>query len=200
MGPCQGKMCGLTAADVCARLTGRDLNAVGTTTSRPPVVPVELGVLAAERVHHPVRRTPLHHWHEAAGATLARRRPVEAARELRRPRRAKSRAVRTAVGLIDVSTLGKIEVVGPDAAELLERVYLNRWADLKVGRSRYGAMCTEEGILFDDGVAARLGPDHFYLTATTGNADGGLPVAGAVADDLAAGRHGAQPDLGAWRP
>src|SRR5262249_38049149 len=81
-------------------------------------------------------------------------------------------AVRTGVGLIDVSTLGKIELVGPDAAELLERVYLNKWSDLKVGRARYGAMCTEEGILFADGGGVRPGPDRFYLTATTGNADG----------------------------
>src|SRR5205085_6436706 len=81
------------------------------------------------------------------------------------------RAVRTAAGLIDVSTLGKIEVIGPDAAELLERVYVNAWADLRVGRTRYGVMCTEEGIVFDDGVGARLGPEHFYLTATTGNAE-----------------------------
>src|SRR5262249_35905858 len=81
-------------------------------------------------------------------------------------------AVRTAVGLIDVSTLGKMDVVGPDAAELLERVYLNKWADLPIGRVRYCVMCNEDGILMDDGVGVRLGPDHFYLTATTGNAQG----------------------------
>jgi sarcosine oxidase subunit alpha len=168
MGPCQGKMCGQTAVEVCARATGRDLNATGTTTSRPPVVPVELGVLAAR--HQPLRRTPLHHWHEAAGARWLDaglwKRP-----ESYGDSAAEVRAVRTAAGLIDVSTLGKIELIGRDAAELLERVYLNKWSDLKVGRIRYGALCTEEGILFDDGVGARLGPDHFYLTATTGNAD-----------------------------
>src|SRR5262249_13469881 len=75
-------------------------------------------------------------------------------------------------GLIDVGTLGKIEVIGPDAAELLERVYVNQWADLAAGRARYGVMCTEEGIVYDDGVGARLGAEHFYLTATTGNAEG----------------------------
>jgi sarcosine oxidase subunit alpha len=170
MGPCQGKMCGQAAVEACARLTGRDLNTVGTTTSRPPAVPVELGVLAAERRHTPERRTPLHEWHQAAGARWLDaglwKRPEsygDPAREVR--------TVRTAAGLIDVGTLGKIEVVGPDAAELLERVYLNRWADLRVGRVRYGVMCNEDGIVFDDGVAARLGPEHFYLTATTGNAD-----------------------------
>jgi sarcosine oxidase subunit alpha len=169
MGPCQGKMCGPTAIALCARATGRDLNAVGSTTSRPPVVPVALYVLAAERRHHPVRRTPLHHWHAAHGACWLDaglwKRP-----ESYGDSAAEVRAVRTSVGLIDVSTLGKIEVLGPDAATLLERIYLNEWADLKVGRARYGVMCTEEGILFDDGVGARLGPEHFYLTATTGNA------------------------------
>jgi sarcosine oxidase subunit alpha len=170
MGPCQGKVCGLTAVEVCARATNRDAGTVGTTTSRPPVVPVELAVLAAGQ-HHPVRRTPLHHWHEAAGAHWLDaglwKRPEsygDPATEVR--------AVRTAVGLIDVSTLGKIELVGRDAAELLERIYLNKWADLRVGRVRYGAMCNEDGILFDDGVGARLGRECFYLTATTGNAEG----------------------------
>jgi sarcosine oxidase subunit alpha len=169
MGPCQGKICGQAAIEICAQATARDINATGATTSRPPVNPVELGVLAAGR-HHPVRRTPLHHWHESAGA-----RWLDAGL-WKRPESygdppAEARSVRTAVGLIDVSTLGKIELVGPDAAELLERVYLNRWADLKVGRARYGAMCTDEGILFDDGVGARLGPERFFLTATTGNAE-----------------------------
>src|SRR5262249_6619720 len=81
-------------------------------------------------------------------------------------------AVRNSVGLVDVSTLGKIEVVGRDAIELLDRVYVNKWSDLKVGRCRYGVMCNEDGILFDDGVCARLAADRFYLTATTGNAEG----------------------------
>jgi sarcosine oxidase subunit alpha len=170
MGPCQGKMCGQTVIALCARATGRDLNAVGATTSRPPAVPVEISVLAAERRHHSIRRTPLHHWHAAHGA-----RWMDAG-QWKRPESYgdpadEVRAVRSEVGLIDVSTLGKIEVIGPDATTLLERVYLNEWADLASGRARYGVMCTEEGILFDDGVGARLGSDHFYLTATTGNAE-----------------------------
>jgi sarcosine oxidase subunit alpha len=170
MGPCQGKVCGQTFSEVCALLTGREVNAVGTTTSRPPAVPVELEVLAAERRHQPVRRTPLHHWHQAAGACWLD------AGQWKRPESygdpaAEVQAVRTAAGLIDVSTLGKIEVRGPGAVELLERVYLNRWLDLLPGRARYGVMCTEEGIVFDDGVGACLGEEHFYLTATTGNAE-----------------------------
>jgi sarcosine oxidase subunit alpha len=170
MGPCQGKMCGQTFTEICARLTNQEVGVVGTTTSRPPTVPVELAVLAAGRRHEPVRRTPMHHWHQGAGV-----RWLDAG-QWKRPESygdpaAEVRAVRTAVGLIDVSTLGKFELVGPDAAELLERVYLNSWADLAVGRARYGVMCTEEGIVFDDGVGGRLARDHFYLTATTGNAD-----------------------------
>ncbi|HEX5272285.1 MAG TPA: glycine cleavage T C-terminal barrel domain-containing protein, partial [Gemmataceae bacterium] len=171
MGPCQGKVCGAKASELCARLTGRSVAAVGLTTARPPAVPVELAVLAAERRHHPVRRTPMHHWHDGHGA-----RWIDAG-QWKRPESygdpaAEVRAVRGAAGLIDVSTLGKIEVIGPDAAELLERVYINQWADLAAGRARYGVMCTEEGIVYDDGVGARVGPEHFYLTATTGNADG----------------------------
>lgn len=169
MGVCQGKMCTQNVRAICAQATGRDLDTVGTPTSRPPVVPVELCVLAAGQQHR-IRRTPMHHWHEAAGARWMDaglwKRPEsygDAVTEVR--------AVRTAAGLIDVSTLGKIELIGRDAVRLLERIYLNRWADLKVGRVRYGVMCTEEGILFDDGVAARRGPDHYYLTATTGNAE-----------------------------
>jgi sarcosine oxidase subunit alpha len=171
MGPCQGKMCGQNFSAACARLTGRDVGAVGTTTARPPAVSVELAVLAAERRHHPVRRTPMHHWHQANGARWTD------AGQWKRPENYGNpadevRAVRTGAGLIDVSTLGKIEVIGPDAAVLLERVYVNEWADLRTGRARYGVMCTEEGIVFDDGVGARLAPEHYYLTATTGNAEG----------------------------
>jgi sarcosine oxidase subunit alpha len=170
MGACQGKMCGLAASEACARFTGQPPGAVGTTTSRPPAVPVEMAVLAAERRHSPVRRTALHHWHAAHGACWLDaglwKRPESYGDPL-----AEVLAVRNGAGLIDVSTLGKIEVAGRDAAELLERIYLNRWADLKVGRVRYGVMCNEDGVLIDDGVAARLAPDRFYLTATTGNAD-----------------------------
>jgi sarcosine oxidase subunit alpha len=174
MGPCQGKMCGQTATEVTARLTGRAVTTVGTTTSRPPVVPVEMAVLAAERRHHVVRRTPMHHWHAARGARWMDAGLWKRPDSYGDPA-AEVRAVRTGVGLIDVSTLGKLDVIGPDAAELLERVYVNAWADLPVGRTRYGVMCTEEGIVFDDGVGARLGPEHFYLTATTGNAEGSPP-------------------------
>jgi sarcosine oxidase subunit alpha len=170
MGPCQGKVCSQAAIEACARATRRGVAQVGTTTARPPCVPVELCVLAADRHYHPVRRTPLHHWHEAARAQWLDAGQWKRAESYGDPAD-EVRAVRQRAGLIDVSTLGKIEVVGPDAGELLDRVYLNRWSDLKPGRARYGILCNEDGVLFDDGVGARLGPEHFYLTATTGNAE-----------------------------
>jgi sarcosine oxidase subunit alpha len=169
MGACQGKACTSAFREVCARLTGRDLTEVNAPTTRPPCVPVELAVLAGSQ-HQPERRTPLHHWHQEAGA-----RWLDAG-QWKRPEyyvdpAAEVRLVRSAAGLIDVSTLGKIDVIGPDAGELLDRVYVNRFANLPGGKARYGVMCNEDGILFDDGVAARLNRDHFFLTATTGNAD-----------------------------
>jgi sarcosine oxidase subunit alpha len=169
MGPCQGKVCTSAMREVCARATNRDLTEITAPTTRPPCIPVPLSLLAADR-RHPVRRTPLHYWHQEAGAKWLDaglwKRPEsygDAAAEVQ--------LVRTRAGIIDVSTLGKIDVIGPDAGELLDRVYVNHFADLLLGKSRYGVMCNEDGILFDDGISARLSRDHFFLTATTGNAE-----------------------------
>jgi len=169
MGPCQGKVCNSSFREVCARATGRDLADVSAPTTRPPCAPVELGVLAAGS-HQIVRRTPLHHWHEEAGAKWMD------AGQWKRPESygnpvEEVQAVRTSAGIIDVSTLGKIDVIGRDAGELLERVYVNHFADLLLGKARYGIMCDEGGIIFDDGVGARLSRDHYFLTATTGNSE-----------------------------
>jgi sarcosine oxidase subunit alpha len=169
MGPCQGKVCNSAFREVCARATDRDATEIGGPTSRPPCVPVELAVLAAGQCQV-VRRTPLHHWHEEIGAKWMD------AGQWKRPETygnpaAEVQAVRASAGIIDVSTLGKIDVIGPDAGELLERVYINHFADLLLGKARYGMMCNEDGFIFDDGVAARLSRDHFFLTTTTGNSD-----------------------------
>jgi len=169
MGPCQGKICTSAMREVCARTTNRDLADIGAPTTRPPCVPVTLSVLAADR-HHPVRRTPLHHWHQEAGAKWLDAGLWKRPESYSDPA-AEVQLVRTRAGIIDVSTLGKIDVIGPDAAELLERVYVNHFADLLLGKARYGVMCNEDGIIFDDGVGARLSRDHFFLTATTGNAE-----------------------------
>ncbi len=171
MGPCQGKMCQAAAVALCARHNGVSIAATGTTTARPPEQPVPLGVLAGKSVHfNVIRRTAMHDWHEAAGAKFldagAWKRP-----EHYGDPNAEYAAVRQRVGLVDVSTLGKIELRGKDVVKFLEFVYPNRFEKLAVGKLRYGVICDEAGILLDDGTIARLGPERFFLTTTTGNAD-----------------------------
>ncbi len=171
MGPCQGKMCQATAIALCARKNGRTIAETGTTTARPPEQPLPLGVLVGRAVRfNLVRRSPMHSWHANAGASFMD------AGAWKRPERYRNpdheyHAVRNRVGLVDVSTLGKIELRGPDVVEFLEFVYPNRFAKLKTGRVRYGVICDEAGILLDDGTIARLEDERFFLTATTGNAD-----------------------------
>ncbi len=175
MGPSQGKHSNMNAIRILARNRGEPCGAVGSTTVRPFYHPVALGVLAG-RGFSPIRRTPLHPRHEALGAvfTMAGNwlrpeyypQPGKSRAELIQE---EARAVRTAVGLIDVGTLGKLEVRGPDAAEFLERVYTGRFADMKIGSTRYALMVDESGVIVDDGVVARLGTELFYFTTTTGN-------------------------------
>jgi sarcosine oxidase subunit alpha len=178
MGPCQGKMCQLAGIGVCAHETGRTMGETGVTTSRPPNPSVSLGALAGPR-HHPVRRTPMHDAHDESGAVWMDM------GEWKRPRYYKGvscgserecvqdeyRAVRERVGLIDVSTLGKLDVQGRDAGKLLDKVYTNRFSDLKPGRVRYSVLCDEAGIMLDDGTISRLAEDRFFITTTTGNLD-----------------------------
>ena len=165
MGPCQGRLCHLGSIRLLARETGTDETAIGTTTARPPWAPVELGLLAG-RHYEPMKRSPLHHRHEEAGARMmwtgAWRRPFaygDPADEVR--------AVHDALGVIDVSTLGKIVIEGPDAGALLDRLYPNRFSDLAVGRIRYGVLTTDGGRIMDDGTVARIGEDLFYVTTTS---------------------------------
>ncbi|MBC8115178.1 MAG: FAD-dependent oxidoreductase, partial [Candidatus Saccharimonas sp.] len=171
MGPCQGKMCQAAAIAICARHNGQSIAETGVTTARPPEQPLPLGVLAGRTLHFSlVRRTPMHAWHEQAGARMGD------AGNWKRPQVYSSvtqeyEAVRQRAGLIDVSTLGKIELRGADVVKFLEFIYPNRFANLKVGRVRYGVICDDAGILLDDGTIARLGDDRFFLTTTTGNAD-----------------------------
>jgi sarcosine oxidase, subunit alpha len=169
MGPCQGKLCQLASTRLLARETDTDESAIGTTTARPPWTPVELGLLAGRHLE-PTKRSPLHRRHEQAGARFMW------TGQWRRPHSygdvaAEVRAVHESLGLIDVSTLGKILVEGPDAAELLERLYPNRFGDLKVGRIRYGVLTTDGGRIFDDGTVARLGDELYYVTTTSTGSD-----------------------------
>jgi sarcosine oxidase subunit alpha len=174
MGPSQGKHSNLNALRVLARARNLGLRDLAMTTSRPPYHPVPLKILAG-RGFHPLRRTPIDALHSAAGAVWM------PAGNWRRPeyyqRTGESRqagidaevwAVRNAVGLIDVGTLGKIEIYGAQAGEFLDRVYAGKYSDLRIGMTRYGLMLDESGVIIDDGVIARLAPDHYYFTTTTG--------------------------------
>jgi sarcosine oxidase subunit alpha len=176
MGPSQGKHSAMNALRILARARGVGMEQLGLTTARPMYHPVPLKLLAGRRFHVE-RRSPLDALHAAQGAVWMPagqwRRPEYYARpgESRTESiTAEVRAVRTGAGLIDVGTLGKIEIYGPDAALFLERVYAGRYADLRVGMTRYGLMLDESGVIIDDGVIARLRDDVFYFTTTTGGA------------------------------
>jgi sarcosine oxidase subunit alpha len=165
MGPCQGRLCHVPSIRVYARENESDPGTIGTTTARPPWGPVTLGVLAG-RPHEPAQRSSIHHRHKELGGRMmwtgTWRRPhsygdVEA----------EVQTVHGAVGLIDVSTLGKLLVIGPDAGEFLERLYPNRFGDMKAGRIRYAVLNTDAGRIMDDGTIARLSDDAYYVTTTS---------------------------------
>ena len=177
----QGKTSNVTGLALLADQARQPIELIGTTSYRPPYTPVAIGALAG---HHrgpqfrPVRLTPAHDRACEQGAIF-----VEAGPWLRAsyfPRAGESdwlqsvtrevNAVRSGVGICDVSTLGKIDLQGPDALEFLERLYANGWRTLPVGRSRYGLMLREDGIVMDDGTVSRLGDTHYFITTTTANA------------------------------
>lgn len=174
MGPCQGKMCQQAAIGICAQQTGQTIQETGRTTSRPPTSPVPLGVLAGPHLH-PVKRTPMHAKHDEIGCVWMDmgewKRPLYYGTPDSKKESVEQEywAVRQRVGLIDLSTLGKLDVVGRDAGKLLDKVYTNRFSDLRVGRARYGVICDEAGIILDDGTVSRLAADHYFITTTTGN-------------------------------
>lgn len=176
MGPSQGKHSNMNALRILARLTGKEPQQVGTTTARPFFHPVPMSLLGG-RGFNPERHTPMRSRHETLGAKWMPagvwQRP-EYYRVANRDRLScihqEASAVRRGVGIIDVGTLGKLEVIGPQAAEFLERVYISKYAGLKVGMTRYAVMCDEAGVVIDDGVVARLAEDHFYFTTTTSGA------------------------------
>lgn len=166
MGPCQGKMCHHTSVELCAAMTGQTIAATGTTTTRPPAAPVSFGLLAGQP-HAVTRRTPCHHRHDDSHATWmdmgAWKRPLVYSSV-----EAECKAVHERVGVIDVGTLGKLDVKGRDAAAYLEWIHPNRVANLKPGRIRYRVMLDDAGIIVDDGTIARLADDHFFVTTGTG--------------------------------
>jgi sarcosine oxidase, subunit alpha len=167
MGPCQGKACMLSSQRLCGVATGRTLAETRPTTARPPWTPVELGTLAGTRPT-PRKQTSIHELHADAGAEFMWAGEWRRAHHYRSPEEEVD-AVRHRVGLIDVSSLGKFRVAGPDAIELLERLYPNRFDDLDVWKIRYGVMLNDEGVIVDDGAVVRVTPDEFFVTVTTGN-------------------------------
>ncbi len=182
MGTDQGRTSNVNGLALLAHARGATIPETGHTTYRPPYAPVTLGLLAGEETGPhlaPVRETPMHDWHAAATRGVDRAmRPVGLwLRPHSYPRRGETpveaswreaRHVREAVGIVDVSTLGKIELAGDDTAEFLERMYVNRWRSLRVGRSRYGLMLREDGHVLDDGTTTRLDERRYYMTTTTG--------------------------------
>ena len=176
----QGKTANVNGLAIVARALGCSIPEVGTTVFRPNYTPVSFGAVAGAHVGElfdPVRHTPMHAWHVEAGAAFENvgqwKRPWYYPREGESMAEAIAReqlATRRGVGILDASTLGKIDVQGPDARELLNRVYTNAWTKLAPGRCRYGLMCTEDGMVFDDGVTACLAEHHFHMTTTSGGA------------------------------
>ena len=176
----QGRTSGVLTLGLLAELTGVDLDAVAPTASRPPFVPVSFSTLAGRdrgELSDPVRRTPMHAWHERSGAVFEDvgqwKRPwyyPRAGESMDEAVLRECRAAREGVGVMDASTLGKIDVQGPDAVTLLNRLYTGDFSKLKPGRCKYGVLCKADGMVFDDGVHMRLADDRFLVTTTTGNA------------------------------
>ncbi|MGE4611312.1 MAG: sarcosine oxidase subunit alpha family protein [Paracoccaceae bacterium] len=177
----QGKLSNMGALAVMAELTGQTIPQTGTTIFRPPYTPVQLGALGAGgagKGFAPERFTASHDWAVAKGASMIEvglwHRPAWYAQENESHWRASCdrevKLVREAVGICDVSTLGKIDIQGPDAGAFLDRVYTNTFSTLKIGKVRYGLMLREDGIVLDDGTTARLGENHYIMTTTTGAA------------------------------
>ncbi|MGW1065755.1 sarcosine oxidase subunit delta family protein [Streptomyces aureus] len=176
----QGKTSGALAGGVVAELLGVDVSVLGTTTFRPPYTPVSFAALAGRdrgALSDPVRTTAFHEWHVAHGALFENvgqwKRPWYYPRDGEDREAAVLRecaAARDGVALMDASTLGKIDVQGPDASVFLDRLYTNMMSTLKVGMIRYGVMCRPDGMVFDDGTVIRLAQNHFLVTTTTGNA------------------------------
>ena len=180
MGTDQGKSSNIVGLALLAEQLHRPIPQVGTTTFRPPYTPVTLGAVPGEeagRHVEPTRYSAMHDWHVEHGARFVNAglwtRPHSYPRMGETPDDAanrEARNVRKNVGLVDVSTLGKIELQGRDVAEFLNRVYINRWDTLAVGRCRYGAMLRDDGMVLDDGTTSRLAPTHYLMTTTTVNA------------------------------
>jgi sarcosine oxidase subunit alpha len=176
----QGKTSNLNALGIVSHMLGRALPEVGLTTFRMPYTPVSFGAFAGPargNLLEPVRTTPIHGWAASQGAVFedvglwkrARYFP-RSGEDMHAAVARECLAVRHSCGLFDASTLGKIEVVGKDAVTFLNRVYVNDWSSLAVGRARYGLLLRDDGFVYDDGIVARIAEDRYHVTTTTGGA------------------------------
>jgi len=173
----QGKTSNVNALGIAAEALQRPVDAIGTTTFRPPYRPITIGALAGSEFgphFKPVRRSPMHDWHVQHGAVFTTaglwQRPwyyPQPGENVRDASIREAAAVRQGVGMVDISSLGKIDVQGPDAVDFLNRVYVNAWDTLAVGKSRYGVMLRPDGIVLDDGTTSRLSANHYFMTTTT---------------------------------
>jgi sarcosine oxidase subunit alpha len=176
----QGKTSNMNALRIVSDVLQRSIPDVGHTTFRAPYTPVTFGAFAGNArgmLFEPVRHTPMHEWPAARGAVFENVGTWQrahyfphVAEDMHSAVARECRTVRTAVGIFDATTLGKIEVIGPDAGEFLDRIYTGTFTRRPVGRCRYGVMLNEAGFVMDDGVVARLAPDRFHITTTTGGA------------------------------
>jgi sarcosine oxidase subunit alpha len=176
----QGKTSNVNALALMADLRGIGVPELGVTTYRPPYTPVTIGAFAGidkGDFLDPIRKTALHQWHESNGAkfeTVGQWHRAwyypRAGETMHQAVNREVKATRTSVGIFDASTLGKIDIQGPDAAWLLNMVYTNAWSKLEPGKCRYGLMLGEDGMVMDDGVTSRQGENHFHMTTTTGGA------------------------------
>lgn len=176
----QGKLGNINGLAIAARSLGISIPEMGTTMFRPNYTPVAFGAVAGRHCGHlfePKRYTAMQRWHLANGAEFEDvgqwKRPwyfPRSGEDLHAAVARECKAVRESVGILDASTLGKIDIQGPDAREFLNRVYTNAWTKLDVGKARYGLMCKEDGMVMDDGVTACLADNHFLMTTTTGGA------------------------------
>ena len=176
----QGKTSNLNGLQLVSNIVNKIVPELGHTTFRPPYTPVSIGAIVGREVgkhSKPTRKSPIHSWHEKnnavfvdAGAWLRPRYYKQGNETLFEASKREATNVRKNVGICDVTTLGKIDIKGPDAAELLNRVYTNAWLKLPVGKARYGVMLREDGIVMDDGTTTRISENHYHMTTTTAQA------------------------------
>ena len=176
----QGKTSNLNGLQLVSNIENKIVPSVGHTTFRPPYTPVTIGAIVGREVgkhSKPTRKSPMHSWHEKhnavfvdAGVWLRPRYYKQDSEGLFEASKREAENVRKNVGVCDVTTLGKIDVKGPDAVEFLNRVYTNAWSKLPVGKARYGVMLREDGIVMDDGTTTRISENHYHMTTTTAQA------------------------------